>query len=176
MPIFECALVYPGMVLLEGTNLSEGRGTTLPFLTFGAPYIKLKLLRDFLSETFEEKKWGIRFKPIAFEPTFDKWKGKRCLGFQIYIIKPAKFRPVEFALKLIKFVKEEHSELKYLSIPYEFENRRKPIEILLGNRALLNWLNSEREEPLEELLNAGIGSYKKEIEALLLYSEECSKK
>ncbi len=55
LPIFECALVYPGMVLLEGTNLSEGRGTTLPFLTFGAPYIKLKLLRDFLIENFKEK-------------------------------------------------------------------------------------------------------------------------
>lgn len=170
LPTFECAFLYPGMVFLEGTNLSEGRGTTLPFLTFGAPYLKLKLLRDFLRDKFPEKTWGVKFKPVAFEPTFDKWKGERCLGFQIYLTNPPLFKPVEFALKLLKFIKEEHPQFEFLAIPYEFEDKKKPIEILLGNRNIFNWLIWGEEISLvNKLLHEGLKFYQGEIKSILLY-------
>lgn len=171
LPTFECALIYPGMVYLEGTNLSEGRGTTLPFLTFGAPYLNLKLLKDFLKENFQENLWGFKFKPIAFEPTFDKWKGKRCFGFQIFITNPLLFKPAEFALKLLKFIKEEHPEFEFLNITYEFEDKKKPIEILIGNKGILDWLVKGEFPLLSEYLNKGLEVYQREIKEVLLYED-----
>jgi Uncharacterized protein conserved in bacteria len=61
------------------------------------------------------------FRPLAFEPTFDKWKGKRCYGFEIHVTKPLKFRPVEFGLRLLKLIKMEYSEFEFLPPPYELK-------------------------------------------------------
>ncbi|MDM7202933.1 MAG: DUF1343 domain-containing protein [Thermodesulfobacteriaceae bacterium] len=169
LPLFDCALVYPGMVYLEGTNLSEGRGTTLPFLTFGAPYLKIKLLYELLRDEISKNYLGIKFKPIAFEPTFDKWMGKRCYGFQIFITNPHFVKTVELSLFLLKFIKETHEEFDFLSIHYEFETKKKPIEILIGNREVLFWLMGEREENLSALLNKGIEAYQKEIQSIIIY-------
>lgn len=170
LPTFECALVYPGMVLLEGTNLSEGRGTTLPFLIFGAPFLRLKPLKELFEEAFPAKEWGLKLRPLAFEPTFDKWKGKRCFGFQIHILDPKCFNPVRFALKLLKIIKDTHEEFDFLPPPYEFEREKKPIEILLGNRALLAWLLKDQDIVLEEELNKNLELFKEENKSIRLYS------
>src|SRR5205814_11941 len=82
MPTLDTALVYPGMCLLEGTNLSEGRGTTRPFELFGAPWLDGQKLADALEA---EQLPGVRFRPCAFNPTWDKHRGKRCQGAQIHI-------------------------------------------------------------------------------------------
>src|SRR5207245_2442389 len=85
MPTPETALVYPGMCLLEGTNLSEGRGTTRPFELFGAPWLDPQRLADDLArERFE----GVGFRPSSFTPTWDKHKGQRCHGEQINVASP----------------------------------------------------------------------------------------
>lgn len=170
LPNFDSALVYPGMVFLEGTNLSEGRGTTLPFLIFGAPYLKIKMMRGLLEEAFPVKNWGIKLRPIAFEPTFDKWKGQRCYGFQIHFLDYSRFKPVEFALRLIKMIKDHHPDFEFLEIPYEFEEKLKPIEILIGNKRVLQWLKGEINQPLEELLKENLESFRKEVQAIVLYS------
>ena len=75
LPRWEGCLVYPGQVLLEGTNLSEGRGTTTPFEVFGAPFINPQKL---LVELKPLQLAGLRLRPIRFTPTFDKWQGKSC--------------------------------------------------------------------------------------------------
>ncbi len=170
LPNFDSALAYPGMVLLEGTNLSEGRGTTLPFLIFGAPYLKIKAMRELLEEAFPVKNWGVKLRPIAFEPTFDKWKGQRCYGFQIHLLDYSRFKPVEFALRLLKMIKDNYSNFEFLEIPYEFEERLKPIEILIGNRKVLQWLNGDINHPIEELLKENLDSFRKEVQAIFLYS------
>src|SRR5512139_1110490 len=82
MPAWETALLYPGMVLFEGTNVSEGRGTTLPFQIFGAPFVDQQKLLDHLKGVALE---GMILRPICFEPVFDKWAGQLCYGFQIHI-------------------------------------------------------------------------------------------
>ena len=169
LPTFECVFVYPGMVLLEGTNLSEGRGTTLPFLIFGAPYLKLKETFELLLENFPSETWGVKFKPHAFEPTFDKWKEQRCLGFQIIIENYLLFKPVSFALKLLKLIKNTYDDFAFLEGPYEFEKEKKPIEILIGNKGVLNWLLEKEETPLEILLKRDLDLYYKEIEFSKLY-------
>ncbi|BAU23343.1 hypothetical protein THC_0959 [Caldimicrobium thiodismutans] len=171
LPTFESALVYPGLVFFEGTNLSEGRGTTLPFLIFGAPYLKIKMLRDFLEEVFPETNWGVKLRPIAFEPTFDKWKGMRCYGFQIHLTDYLKFRPVEFALRLLKLIKDTHPDFEFLDIPYEFEERLSPIEILIGNKRVLQWLKGNPENPIETLLKARVDHFLKEVKTIQLYKD-----
>lgn len=169
LPSFESALVYPGMVCLEGTNLSEGRGTTLPFLIFGAPYLKIKMLRERLEEIFPESNWGVKLRPLAFEPTFDKWKGKRCYGFQIHLTDYFKFRPVEFALRLLRHIKDTHPDFEFLNIPYEFEDKLSPIEMLIGNKRVLKWLNGEIESPIDALLNAKVDVFFEEAKTIQLY-------
>lgn len=169
LPSFDCAFVYPGMVLLEGTNLSEGRGTTLPFLIFGAPYIRLKETYQLLLENFSVESWGVRFKPHAFEPTFDKWQGKKCLGFQIIVENYSLFKPVFFALKLLKLIMNSHEEFTFLEGPYEYEEKKKPIEILIGNKKVLEWLFGDEDSSLEHFLEEGLNFYLQEIDSIKLY-------
>jgi len=169
LPTFECAYAYAGMVLLEGTNLSEGRGTTLPFLIFGAPYLHFKETYSLLLESFPLEDWGIRLRPLVFEPTFDKWKGKRCFGFQIMVEDYSLFRPVSFALNLLKLIKDTHKEFEFLEGPYEFEKDKKPIEILIGNQKVLNWIFGNEKESLDLLLKKELDLFLEEVNSLKLY-------
>ena len=82
LPTPESTLVYPGQVILEGTNLSEGRGTTTPFELWGAPYLRPEALEEFL---VHQELSGFVLRAARFTPSFDKWKGESCLGFQIHI-------------------------------------------------------------------------------------------
>src|SRR5262245_59525108 len=102
MPRYEGAQVYPGQVLLEGTNLSEGRGTTTPFEVFGAPFIRPSRLLDAL-EPFGLA--GVRLRPIRFEPTFHKWKGKSCGGLYLHVTDMASFRPLRTTMALLTAVR-----------------------------------------------------------------------
>ena len=167
LPQWQCCLTYPGLVLLEGTNLSEGRGTTLPFLLFGAPYLELKRLREAIKKEGLEE--GVVLRPVAFAPTFDKWKGKRCYGFQIHLISPEKFRPVKFALRLIRLIAELFEKFEFLPPPYEFEYEKLPMEILLGNKKVLSWLKGEEEIDLEHHLYYNLKNYLEEVKEISLY-------
>jgi uncharacterized protein YbbC (DUF1343 family) len=99
MPSVETAVVYPGMVLLEGTNLSEGRGTTRPFETMGAPFIDPALLADRMNALGLP---GVRFRPLWFTPTASKFAGVRCGGLALHVTNRATFRPVATAIALLQ--------------------------------------------------------------------------
>ena len=170
MPTWETALVYPGQVLLEGTNLSEGRGTTNPFLIFGAPYLNIKKLVFLFQKIFKPEKDGFILRPIAFEPVFDKWKEKRCYGFQIHVFDYRKFKPVKTTLLILKVIKENYEEFKFLEKPYEFEREKKPIEILIGNSQILKWLEGKEEIDLDFYLYYNLKNYLQEIENIRLYN------
>lgn len=169
IPTWDTALVYPGQVLLEGTNLSEGRGTTIPFLIFGAPYLNLKKLNSIFQKIFQSEKEGFVLRPIIFEPTFDKWKGKRCYGFQIHIVDYYKFKPVKTTLLILKTIKENFEEFQFIEGPYEFEERKKPIEILVGNSQILNWLEGKKKIDLDFHLYYNLKNYLDEIEGCRIY-------
>jgi hypothetical protein len=95
------ALVYPGQVLLEGTNLSEGRGTTQPLESFGAPFIDAQLLRQQLEK---RKLLGCRFQEISFTPQFDKWQGELCHGIQIQVTDSRAYKPFYTTLAILQEV------------------------------------------------------------------------
>jgi len=104
MPTLETAWVYPGGCLLEGTTLSEGRGTTRPFEIFGAPYIDPQV---FASKMNAFKWAGCFLRPLHFEPTFHKYAGEVCGGVQVHLTDPALFESVAFYSKAIAVVAEQ---------------------------------------------------------------------
>jgi uncharacterized protein YbbC (DUF1343 family) len=132
LPTFEGALLYPGMVMLEGTNLSEGRGTTRPFELWGAPWLDPARIPDAL--------WrgpGYVLREVAFQPTFHKWAGETVRGFQVHLTDAAAFRPVATATALLAAVRRNHPErLAWKEPPYEYEFDRLPIDLIAGTDAL----------------------------------------
>lgn len=134
MPRVETTLVYPGQVLLEGTNLSEGRGTTLPFEVVGAPFLDPHRLMRELSD-FELP--GLQLRPIRFVPTFDKWCGQSCGGVALHITDARAVRSVATTLALLATVhKLQPYEFTWLPPPYEYEHHKMPIDILFGSARL----------------------------------------
>lgn len=134
MPALETALVYPGMCLLEGTLLSEGRGTTRPFEIFGAPFIDPETLVKRLGEF---RLPGVFFRPMFFQPTFQKHAGKLCGGAQIHITDREKFRPFKTGVAVLKAVRELWPERQWWkNPPYEYEVEKMPVDILAGTDRL----------------------------------------
>jgi uncharacterized protein YbbC (DUF1343 family) len=130
MPTLETATVYPGMCLLEATNLSEGRGTTRPFEIFGAPFIEPDILVKRLTE-FRLK--GVIFRSLHFLPTFQKHAGEICGGVQIHVTERNKFKPFLTAAAILKSIKELYpEEFSWNKPPYEYEEKLPPIDILAG--------------------------------------------
>lgn len=134
MPTIETATVYPGMCLLEGTTLSEGRGTTRPFEIFGAPHIEPEKL---VRRTEEFRLPGVRFRPLYFQPTFQKHEGRLCGGAQIHVTDRLRFRPFKTAVAVLKAVRELYPDEKiWRDPPYEYETEKLPIDILSGSDRL----------------------------------------
>jgi uncharacterized protein YbbC (DUF1343 family) len=169
MPLVETALVYPGMCLLEGTNMSEGRGTTRPFEIFGAPWIDpdrlCKAMGDFSPA-------GMGLRPLYFRPTFNKYHQELCGGAQIHIADRREFRPVRFALTLLYILLRDYRELfRWKQPPYEFVTDRMPIDILFGNR----WIREELEkgtepETIEQRWLSGLNQFSQTRNKYLLYT------
>lgn len=128
------AMVYPGQVLWEGTNVSEGRGTTLPFEIFGAPFMNPELL---LSTLDKNKLPGIILRPVVFEPTSNKWKGSACKGLQIHVTNPYEFMPYITTLRLLQAVISHHGDrFQWKRPPYEYEFERQPIDLIIGDQTI----------------------------------------
>ena len=130
MPTPDTARVYPGGCLFEGTNLSEGRGTTRPFEWVGAPYLDAHAYAEALGE---QRLPGVQFRPARFTPTFHKWAGRLCGGVQIHVTDRARFKPFATGLSVIATARKlGRRRFAWRRPPYEFERRRLPIDILLG--------------------------------------------
>ncbi len=140
MPTYETTVVYPGQVLLEGSNLSEGRGTSRPFELFGAPWLDT----DGVRRRFERRRLpGLLLREQAFEPTFHKWGGEVCRGFQIQVIDPATYRPYLTTLALLQDVIALHRDrFAWKKPPYEYVTDRLPIDVLTGDPAVREALES----------------------------------
>ncbi len=133
LPTLEGALVYPGQVLLEGTNLSEGRGTTRPFEFWGAPFLEPRRLLEHL----QPPPAGVIFREVVFEPTFHKWAGEPCRGFQLHVTDRRAFKPYLTTLALLRAVLQVHPEhFAWRQPPYEYETERLPMDLLTGDPAI----------------------------------------
>lgn len=147
MPTVNTAVVYPGMCLIEGTNLSEGRGTCTPFELVGAPYIRDgQKFKEQIEHEFAGA--GITLRSCTFTPKFHKWANQECAGVFIHVTDRSQFQPLRFAIALIK-VAVSYNGFSWRHEPYEFETDRLAIDLLLGDIRLRTML--EKNAPLAEI-------------------------
>ena len=134
IPTLDSAVVYPGAVLFEGTRFSEGRGTTRPFELIGAPWID----GDRYAAAMNGRGLpGVYFRPVFFEPTFQKHAKQTCGGCQLHVTDRNAFRPVRTAIEMLEeFRLEEPSRFGWREPPYEYEHEKMPIDILYGSSRL----------------------------------------
>jgi len=147
MPTLDTATVYPGMCLLEGTNISEGRGTTRPFEIFGAPFIEPDLL---VRQLEKSKLPGVMFRPLYFQPTFQKHAGNICGGAQLHVTHRERFKPFKTGVAILKTVFDLYPEhFSWKQPPYEYETEKMPIDILAGTGKLRE--DIEKGEKLDRM-------------------------
>ena len=140
LPTLDSAIVYPGSVLIEGTCLSEGRGTTRPFEMVGAPFIQGRRYAESLNN---HNLPGVWFRPVHFQPAFQKWAGELCGGVQIHVNDREIFEPYLTGLTLISTALALYPEsFEWRNPPYEYEYDKLPSEILCGSRKIPDLLRS----------------------------------
>jgi len=134
IPTLDSAIVYPGAVLFEGTMFSEGRGTTRPFELIGAPWID----GDRYAGAMNARDLpGVTFRPVFFEPTFQKHAKTTCGGCQPHVTDRHAFKPVRTAIEMLEeFRRQEPSKFAWRQPPYEYEHDKMPIDILYGSAQL----------------------------------------
>jgi uncharacterized protein YbbC (DUF1343 family) len=130
MPSIETALVYPGMCLVEGVNMSEGRGTTTPFMLTGAPYIQPDEMTDRLNSMALK---GVRFRPIFLKPTFHKYSGETIGGIYLHITDTDSFLPFLTGVSVIKTASDLYREFSFLRGVYEFNDLHPAFDLLAGS-------------------------------------------
>ncbi len=171
MPLPETAQVYPGQVIWEGTNLSEGRGTCRPFEIFGAPFLDTKLIKQRLVTGTTA---GCYLQEISFRPTFNKWEGEICQGFMIHVLDPHIYRPYFTTIALLRAIleTETHQEqFEWKKPPYEYEYKKMPIDMILGDSSLRNEIEEGVDLfQIKENWLPGLKSFTEWREPYLLYT------
>jgi uncharacterized protein YbbC (DUF1343 family) len=173
MQRFETAVVYPGQVLFEGTNLSEGRGTTLPFEVAGAAYIKDP--ERLCAALNRYPLPGVVLRPLRFRPVFNKGSGQSCGGFQIHVTDAQQVRSVALTLALLHEIRQQAADqFSWLPPPYEYEYKKLPIDILLGSPAVRHALEAGAmvdHAAIVESLSPGMDEWKAVSREVWLYPE-----
>ncbi|MCY7346816.1 MAG: DUF1343 domain-containing protein [Pyrinomonadaceae bacterium] len=150
MPTIETTVVFPATVFIEGTELSEGRGTTRPFEIVGAPYIDGKSWADVLKSL---KLPGVVFRPINFLPTFQEYAQQECEGVFLHVTDRETFEPVLTGLALIKTIYEIYpNDFQWRTTPYEYEFDRNPFDVIAGTNKIRKMI--ENGKSIEEIKNS----------------------
>jgi uncharacterized protein YbbC (DUF1343 family) len=168
MPTLDTAIVYPGMCLLEGTNLSEGRGTTRPFELFGAPFIDGRALAEELGRYDLP---GVRFRPCTIEPAFQKFARQRCGALQLHVADRRTFDAYRTGLAVLIAVRRLWPEgFAWRREPYEFRSDVPAIDLLTGKVAVRHAIDAGADlETVMSLASAGIDAYTSGRAHSLLY-------
>lgn len=171
MPTEKSAVVYPGTVLIEALNISEGRGTTIPFELFGSPEINAEKLKINL---ISRKIPGCSFRVHDFIPAFHKFTGKYCSGIQIHVTDVDIYMPVSTAFEIFDAIIETSpGALIFKQPPYEYEYRLMPFDILSGDSGMREALEKRRNLKAEkERWKEEINDFRKEFSEIAAYPEE----
>lgn len=168
----EAAYTFVGTVLYEGTNISEGRGTTRSLEIVGHPKIEAFKFHDKLKLVLEkERLLGQVLRPLVFLPTFQKHQGMPCGGFQIHVTDRKTFEPWRLCQTLCReFYHELGADFVWKQPPYEYEYHRMPIDLINGTDKLRHWVekNGNRDE-YQAIMREGEDTYQKQRREILLY-------
>jgi len=170
LPTPDTAMVFPGGVLFEGTNVSEGRGTTRPFELVGAPWVD-RDAEGFATALNSRGLSGVYFRPAYFEPTFHKHAKVACGGCQIHVTDRASFRPVAAGVALLDaFKRASPADFQWRQPPYEYEYTKPPIDILYGSTKLREALDAGASaDDLVRSWESGVRAFLPIREKFLLY-------
>jgi uncharacterized protein YbbC (DUF1343 family) len=170
MPTLDTAIVYPGMCLLEGTLLSEGRGTARPFEIFGAPFIDPDKLATGLNQY---KLPGVLFRPLYFQPTFQKHASEVCGGAQIHVTDRTKYRSFKTGVAVLRAVNDLYPRQPlWKSPPYEYETEKMPLDILAGtDRLRISIKKGESLDNMESWWRAECAAFDKTVRKKYLIYE-----
>jgi uncharacterized protein YbbC (DUF1343 family) len=172
------ARAYPGTVMLEGTTLSEGRGTTRPLELLGAPDLDSRSLLAEMHELAPDWLAGCRLRPCSFEPTFHKHVGKLCAGFQIHVEDASydhhAFRPwrlVALTLKALRRLRPDYP--LWRDFPYEYVKNRLAFDVINGGDLLRSWVDDAQATPADLDAQAAPDeeAWRAERRNVLLYEE-----
>lgn len=168
IPSYQSALVFPGTVLFEGTNVSEGRGTTRPFEWIGAPYIDPDKLADQMNR---QRLPGVYFRPIFFQPTFHKGKDQVCGGVHVHVTDRNKFNSFRAGYRLLLAIAETYpKQFQWKQPPYEYEHDRLPIDLIAGTDKLRKMVGSPTlQKEWENQLRHDVTQFRKIRNRYLLY-------
>jgi uncharacterized protein YbbC (DUF1343 family) len=152
MPTLDTATVFPGTVHLEGTLMSEGRGTTRPFELVGAPYLDAEEYARALNALGLP---GVYFRATVFQPTFQKHAGRSCGGVQIHVLDRDLFEPVRAGIAVVKTAHDQNRrEFAWKNPPYEYVYDKNPFDVISGTSALREAIESGA--PLEQITDGWV--------------------
>ncbi|MCI0661320.1 MAG: DUF1343 domain-containing protein [Acidobacteria bacterium] len=168
IPTPDTAVVYPGMVFVEGTKISEGRGTTRPFEFSGAPYANSHQLAEYLNG---HKLPGVHFRPHSFLPAFQKSAGSICHGVQIHVLDREVYRPVITGIALIKAFHDLYpDDFQWQAPPYEYVHDRLPFDVIAGTSKLRGQIeNGVSIDEIADSWRAGEEEFAERRKPYLLY-------
>ncbi len=170
------ARCYSGTVLLEGTKLSEGRGTTVPLEIMGAPDIDIEKILEKMSDLAPQWLQGAYIRPLYFEPTFHKHVGKLCQGFQMHTdtndYNPNTFKPFRLTLLFLKAIRALYPDYKiWRQFDYEYEKGKLPIDVINGGPVIREWVDDNNAciHDLEKLLKQHEQEWFDSIQEFIVY-------
>ena len=168
MPTLDTASVFPGTVHLEGTQMSEARGTTRPFELVGAPYIEPEPYGRRLNDLGLA---GVYFRPTVFQPTFQKHAGTSCGGVQIHVLDRERFEPVKAGIAVVKIAYDMYTDqFRWKQPPYEYVFDKNPFDVIAGTSALRDAIESGRSlEAMTGSWRAGEEAFRRQRQKYLLY-------
>lgn len=171
LPTIEPVYVYPGTVIFEGVNFSEGRGTGLPFQFVGAPYIPDgKAFKNRILELLGGDAPGVYLREAQFEPTSQKCKGETCKGVQIHVIHPEKIRSLSLAVAMVRAAIElGEDKFSWKDPPYEYDLTTLPMKLIYGSKIVDQKFTEPSFSISDEFWHEGIASYIDRIKPFLIY-------
>lgn len=171
LPSEDSVYVYPGMVLFEGTNISEGRGTCQPFQLIGAPYCDDEnKLQERVRHYVPDSK-GLIYRGYSFQPTFGKWQGEVCRGLQLIVTEPNLVCSFTLAIGIIKsFIDLYPNQFQYKEPPYEYEYAKNPMNIILGSLEGVEYLH--KSKIVDPFWKKGHEDFLNKSQDILVYKRE----
>ncbi len=170
IPTTTTCTFYSGQCLWEGTNISEGRGTTLPFEMIGAPFLNWVFFEDWNSVLHPAFNKHCVIRPLYFVPVFHKFAGEICPGIHMMIREKEKYHSLSHSLRVMKYIKEKSQEFEWREGPYEAFNDKKAIELLLGDQLLLDYAENRASwKDVKLKLGEEETEWIKEVSPFLIY-------
>ncbi len=170
-----CSL-YSGQCLWEGTNISEGRGTTLPFETIGAPFLQWVFNEEWNNSRHVAYNKHCWIRPLIFIPVYHKFAHQLCQGIHLHVHEKEKYHSLSHSLQLVKFIREKTEDFEWREGSYEAFNDKKAIELIIGDQLLLDYMNNKTDwKEVKLRLSEEESAWIKETSTFLEYKQPLKK-